>query len=72
MDAYPLVNFEYAVVKTTQTVPGTATALRELLNWVISPAQGNDPTLLANSYFAPLPRRVRTIARQQIASITGP
>jgi phosphate transport system substrate-binding protein len=71
-EAYPLVNFEYAVVKSTQTVPGRAEALRDFLAWIVAPASGNDPALLAPVHFAPLPERVRAIAMRQIASISGP
>jgi phosphate transport system substrate-binding protein len=70
--AYPLVNFEYAVVKTTQTKTGMAGAMRAFLTWIVTPDQGNDPDLLAQVHFAPLPERVRTIALSQIGTIAGP
>jgi phosphate transport system substrate-binding protein len=71
-DAYPLVNFEYAIVKEQQSSQGTATALRDLLSWIVTPDQGNDASLLGTVHFAPLPDRVREIARRLIAGIEGP
>jgi phosphate transport system substrate-binding protein len=70
--AYPLVNFEYAVVGTVQRKRGMAKALRDFLTWVVTPSEGNDPALLAEVHFAPLPDRVRDVALKQIAAITGP
>jgi phosphate transport system substrate-binding protein len=71
-DAYPLVNFEYVIVKVEQSVPGTAAAMRDFLNWIVAPDGGNDATLLASVSFAPLPARVRSLARREISTITGP
>jgi len=42
------------------------------LTWIVSPAHGNDAALLASVHFAPLPERVRALARRKIAAITGP
>jgi phosphate transport system substrate-binding protein len=70
--AYPLVNFEYAIVRAEQSAPGSAVALRDFLGWVVAPDQGNDPMLLATVHFVPLPERVRDIAKRLIASISGP
>jgi phosphate transport system substrate-binding protein len=70
--AYPLVNFEYAIVKSTQKRRGRAAALRDFLTWIVSPALGNGPALLETVHFAPLPDRVRAIAVREIATITGP
>jgi phosphate transport system substrate-binding protein len=72
VDAYPLVNFEYAVVRAEQVTPGNAKALRDFLSWIVSPTEGNEATLLASVHFAPLPDRVRSIAEKQIGDITGP
>jgi phosphate transport system substrate-binding protein len=71
-EAYPLVNFEYAIVKVTQRRANTAAALRDFLTWVVSTDSGNDPAMLATVHFAPLPDRVRTIAEREIAQITSP
>jgi phosphate transport system substrate-binding protein len=71
-DAYPLINFEYAIVKSNQRAPGSASALRDFLNWIVSADEGNDAALLASVHFSPLPERVRAIARRQISAIAGP
>jgi ABC-type phosphate transport system substrate-binding protein len=71
-DAYPLINFVYAIVKSNQRAPGSASALRDFLNWIVSADEGNDAALLASVHFAPLPERVRAIARRQISAIAGP
>jgi phosphate transport system substrate-binding protein len=71
-DAYPIVNFEYAVLKNTQRKKGMAQALRDFLTYVVTPTEGNDPAVLGAVHFAPLPARVRDIALRQISSITGP
>lgn len=70
--AYPLVNFEYAIVGGAQRKRGMAQALRDFLTWIVTPSEGNDPALLAQVHFAPLPAHVREIALRQIASIAGP
>jgi phosphate transport system substrate-binding protein len=70
--SYPLINFEYAIVMSNQRAPGSAAALRDFLNWIVASDEGNDATLLASVHFAPLPERVRAIARRQISAIAGP
>jgi phosphate transport system substrate-binding protein len=64
--SYPLVNFEYAVVKQRQTAPEAAQTLRDFLTWAIAADGGNDPDVLAEFHFAPLPNQVRSIAQRQI------
>jgi len=71
-DSYPLVNFEYAVVKERQTTPEMAGDLRDFLEWAVSPTDGNDPNLVGAYHFVPLPSQARSIARQQINRISGP
>jgi phosphate transport system substrate-binding protein len=71
-DSYPLVNLEYAVVKERQTTPAIAANLRDFLQWAVSPADGNEPNLLGEFHFVPLPSQVRSIAQQQINRIRGP
>lgn len=69
---YPLVNYEYAIVKTKQRTPGTAAAMRDFIGWVVSAGSGNDAALLGTVHFAPLPERVRAIAQREIVAITRP
>jgi phosphate transport system substrate-binding protein len=70
--SYPLVNFEYAIVKERQTTPGVANAIRDFLEWAVSPSDGNDPNVLGEFHFEPLPGQARSSALQQIKSISGP
>ncbi len=41
-NAYPLVNYEYAVVSTKQANPAIAAALRRFLLWAIAPDETNE------------------------------
>ena len=56
-NAYPLINYEYAVVSKKQPSPKTAAALRSFLLWAIAPDETN-AQYLANAHFIPLPAHV--------------
>ena len=45
--SYPIVNFEYIVVKKSQSDANTGLAIRDFLTFAISPTGGSTPTLLA-------------------------
>jgi phosphate transport system substrate-binding protein len=66
---YPIINYEYAVVKKTQSSAAVAAALKAFLKWTID--TGSSSTFLAPVGFEPLPSNVKTIAENQIASISG-
>jgi len=66
-DGYPIVNYEYAVVSTSQRDPAKAKAIRDFLNWAIT--TGNSMTYLQAVRFEPLPQSVVTLAKAQIARI---
>ena len=66
---YPIINYEYAVVKKAQPSAAVASALKAFLTWTIT--KGADTTFLAPVGFEPLPSNVNTIAQNQIASISG-
>jgi phosphate transport system substrate-binding protein len=66
---YPIVNYEYAIVRATQSDPAKAQALRSLLEWIISPAGGNDAKFLDPVQFQPLPGPVATASDHQIKGI---
>jgi phosphate transport system substrate-binding protein len=53
-NAYPLINYEYAVVSKKQPSPETAAALRSFLLWVIAPDETN-AQYLADAHFIPRP-----------------
>jgi phosphate transport system substrate-binding protein len=69
-DAYPLVNYEYAIVAAKQSDPATAEALRDFLLWTIGAGQGNEQHLLSPLNFAMLPESVRALSDAQIRRIT--
>jgi phosphate transport system substrate-binding protein len=66
-DGYPIVNYEYAVVSTSQRDPAKAKAIRDFLNWAIS--TGNSMTYLQPVRFEPLPQAVIVLAKAQIERI---
>jgi phosphate transport system substrate-binding protein len=66
---YPIINYEYAVVKKTQPSAAIAAALKAFLKWTLTTGAG--PTFLGAVGFVPLPSSVQTIAENQIAAISG-
>ncbi len=67
--SYPLVNYEYAVVSTTQADAGTAAALRRFLLWSIALNGGNAAQYLDIVGFIPLPDSIRALSEKQITRI---
>jgi phosphate transport system substrate-binding protein len=68
-ESYPLINYEYVVVSTSQADPATAAALRSFLMWAISPQGGNAPKYLDAVGFIPLPDFIRALSESQIGAI---
>ena len=66
---YPIINYEYAVVKKAQPSAAVAAALKAFLKWTVN--TGSSATFLSAVGFEPLPAKVKTIAENQIASISG-
>jgi phosphate transport system substrate-binding protein len=64
---YPIVNYEYAVVKSVQPGAAKASALRAFLRWVIT--TGNQTSYLKDLGFQPLSGPLVTLGEQQIAEI---
>jgi phosphate transport system substrate-binding protein len=67
-NAYPLINYEYAVVSKKQPSPETAAALRSFLLWAIAPDETN-AQYLAGANFIPLPAHVWVLSHDQIEGI---
>ncbi len=65
--AYPIVNYEYAVVDSNQPASAYADAIRTFLTWAIN--EGNSPTYLNQVNFLPLPPAVKALSAAQIAKI---
>jgi phosphate transport system substrate-binding protein len=67
--SYPIINYEYAIVKSDQPSPQEAQALKDFLSWAISPSGGNSPKYLEPVNFAPLPQEIAKLSQDQIAKI---
>jgi phosphate transport system substrate-binding protein len=68
LDSYPIVNFEYAIVKSDRPTPATARRVRNFLNWAIT--SGNAPSFTGPVGFAALPPGVQQVAAELIAKIS--
>jgi phosphate transport system substrate-binding protein len=64
---YPIINYEYAVVKSQQPSAAIATALKAFLNWTVT--TGSTSKFLSTVDFQPLPPNVVTISQSLINSI---
>ena len=68
-NSYPIVNYEYAIVKQQQASPQVANELKAFLKWATSPTGGNTPAMLAAASFQGLPAAVRAMSEKQIDTI---
>ncbi len=66
---YPIINYEYAIVKSTQPSATDASLIKAFLNWAVT--TGNTSTYLSKVGFQPLPSAALAIAKSQISSISG-
>jgi len=66
---YPIINYEYAIVNTQQSSASTAKAIRSILEWAITPGNGNSSKYLSQVSFQPLPAKVVAQSVKQIAQI---
>jgi phosphate transport system substrate-binding protein len=64
---YPIINYEYAVVKKTQPSASEATAVKAFLNWILT--TGDTSTYLAAVDFQPLPSATQSVATALVSSI---
>jgi phosphate transport system substrate-binding protein len=65
--AYPIVNYEYAIVDSNQPADAVAGAIRDFLTFAIT--EGNDGSYLNKVHFLPLPASVEALSAAQIAKI---
>jgi phosphate transport system substrate-binding protein len=68
-DGYPIVNYEYAVVYSSQKDAATAQTLQAFLHWAVT--DGGSPKFLDKVHFQPLPAPVLKLSDAQIAQITS-
>ncbi len=66
---YPIINYEYAIVKKTQPSAAEAAALKKFLSWVLS--TGDSSTYLSTVGFLPLPTSAQSVATTLASSISG-
>jgi len=67
--SYPIINYEYAIVKKQQPSPEDAAQMRNLFTWAINAKQGNAPHFMHEVHFVPLPAPVVKLSAAQIAEI---
>lgn len=70
-DSYPIVNFEYLIVKAKQGSAAQAEAVRTFLTWTMSPSGGSQSQYLDKVHFVALPDSVKPAIDKEIATITG-
>ncbi len=68
-ESYPIINYEYALVKRDQPSQEMAAALRKFFTWAISRTGGNAPHFMEAVHFVPLPAPVVKLSEAQIAQI---
>jgi phosphate transport system substrate-binding protein len=66
-NAYPIANYEYAIINAKQPDAATAAALRTFLNWAVT--DGNAPKFVTQVHFLPLPTAIQILSKTQIANI---
>jgi phosphate transport system substrate-binding protein len=67
--SYPIINYEYAIIKAQQPNAETAKALREFLTWAINPQQGAAPHFMQSVGFVALPDPIVKLSQKQIQKI---
>lgn len=65
--AYPIVNYEYAIINANQPTAAAAGAVRDFLTWAIT--EGNSMSFLKQVHFVALPPAVVELSKAQIAKI---
>ncbi len=66
---YPIINYEYAIVKKAQPSAAEATAVKKFLSWVLT--TGNSSTYLSTVGFLPLPSSAKATATTLVNSISS-
>ena len=67
-NAYPLINYEYAVASTKQSSSDVAAAIRKFLTWSIVPSEANEG-YLDSAHFIALPAQIFAMSEAQIQNI---
>ncbi len=61
-NGYPIINYEYAIVNSSQPDSTTAQAVKALLAWCLDPANGSASAFLNQVNFQPLPSSAISVA----------
>ena len=69
--SYPIVNFEYLVVKDTQPNADTALAVRDFFAFALDPTMGATSANLSKEGFVALPDSVLPKVKAAVAKISG-
>lgn len=69
-NSYPIINYEYAIVNDKQANADTASAVKNLLLWAISPNGGNKQSFMSQVHFLPLPASIYPLSKAQIEKIS--
>jgi phosphate transport system substrate-binding protein len=64
---YPIVNYEYAIVSTTQPTAAKARDIKAFLHWAVTAPVAS--SLLGQVQFQPLPKSIVSLSDAQIAKI---
>ncbi len=68
-NGYPIINYEYIVVRKNQPSAGLAATMRAFLSWCINPKHGNSTAYLDKVRFKPLPAAAERVASKLISKI---
>jgi phosphate transport system substrate-binding protein len=70
-NGYPIVNYEYAIVPTTQPSALAAQAVKAVLAWAIDGTGGAAATYLDQVGFVPLPAPVQSISTKLLSKVSS-
>jgi phosphate transport system substrate-binding protein len=68
-ESYPIVNYEYAIVKAKQPSREMAETLKKFFTWAMSTKGGNSPHFMEQVGFVPLPNAIQELSKKQIEKI---
>ncbi len=69
-NGYPIINFEYAIVKPSQPSTAKAQAVKAVLAWTMDPKHGSASTYLTPVNFQPLPAGALSVAVNLLKKIS--
>ncbi len=67
--SYPIINYEYVLIKAKQPSAEMAKELKSFMTWAVAKDGGNAMKFLAPVHFMPLPAKARALTMKQINKI---